>query len=136
MTKNKRMTMTEELFGNIKGLMSVGITPKQIVQLGTGSPATIWRVQQATDYVDYKRIIEARHQKQLATEAITAGLVVAPEQENPAPVQPDTEMNGIVKDLFTIVQEQSEIIKRMDQSLTWLAEHAVIQSVTTKRRFF
>jgi len=133
---NKRINMTEELFNNIKGLMRVGITPKQIVELGTGSPATIWRVQQVADYEAYKALIEASHKKELAKRLIVTAPIVEAPIEKSAPVQSDTDINGIIKDLFTIVQDQSEIIKRMDQSLTWLAEHAVIQSVTTKRRFF
>lgn len=142
MAKNKRIQMTEELFNNVKRLLEVGVTPTMIVKLGTGSPATIWRVKQVKDYEAYKALIEASHKKEQAKRAKVAALVVAPvapeEIEDPkkeAPVQADANWD-IVKDLFTIVQDQSDIIKRMDQSLTWLAEHAVIQSVNTKRRFF
>lgn len=130
--------MNEELFNNIKKLLDVGVSPDTIVKLGTGSPATIWRVKQVTDYQGYRDLIEDSHKKEQAKK-VKATVVVAPEVEpeeiKEAPVEASANWD-IVKDLFTIVQDQSDIIKRMDSSLTWLAEHAVIQSVTTKRRFF
>lgn len=129
MPKTKRTHLNETSFNKIKKLCDLGLTGLQLTSITGYSGPTISRVKAAKDFEQYK---EQRQAENIKYQNKTVVMPLVPKEK---PVAQTTD-NELIKDLFTIVQEQSEIIKRMDSSLTWLAEHAVIQSVTTKRRFF
>lgn len=138
MPKTKRTHLTDKTFAKAKQLCDLGLTNKQVEAITNLSNPTISRIKLANDFNHYKtqRLAEYEKQKAKANKAPLPINFKDEPKEKPAVVATDSKTDEIIKDLFTIVQEQSEIIKRMDSSLTWLAEHAVIQSVTTKRRFF
>lgn len=131
MPKIKRTRLTEKTFNKAKQLCNIGLTTKQVMQISELSYPTVDRIKKAENFDQYReqRLVEYNKQK------TKGSIVLAKDVPKEKPVAQTTD-NDLIKDLFTIVQEQSEIIKRMDSSLTWLAEHAVVQSVNTKRRFF
>lgn len=131
MPKTKRTYLTDKTFAKTKQLCDLGLTNKQVEAITHLSNPTISRVKLAENFAQYREHRLAEYDRQKAKGSISVTKV---EKEKPVVVATDTD--EIIRDLFTIVQDQSEIIKRMDSSLTWLAEHAVIQSVNTKRRFF
>lgn len=134
-TRKKRVVLTEKVFDQAKQLLAMGLSNKQTRDIFKFSDPTICRIKQADSWEHYKEQRLNEYARQAANKEIAAI------EETTQPIEnkiQDTNFDtiGVIKDLFKIVQEQSEIIKRMDNSLTWLAEHAVIQSVNTKRRFF
>lgn len=135
MPKTKRTHLTDKTFSKVKELANLGLTNSQLMQISGYSTATVCRIKQASDFENYqqRRSIEATRQRAKGT--LPATQEVQPINFKEKTVAPTTD-NEIIKDLFKIVQDQTSVINRMDQSLTWLAEHAVIQSVNTKRRFF
>jgi hypothetical protein len=139
MPKTKRTHLTEITFNKAKKLCDIGLTNPQVIAITGYSNPTVSRIKLAENWAQYREQRDAEYNRQKAKKA-NKTTVLQPIQFKDAPkekpVAQTTDTDEIIKDLFTIVQEQSEIIKRMDTSLTWLAEHAVIQSVTTKRRFF
>lgn len=134
MPKTKRTHLKEPTFNKAKELADLGLTNNQLISITGYSLPTVCRIKQAKDWSDYQT---RRKSENLRQQTNKNGVAETAKQDatKEKPVAQTTD-NDLIKDLFTIVQEQSEIIKRMDSSLTWLAEHAVIQSVTTKRRFF
>lgn len=136
MPKTKRANLTDKSFNKTKQLAELGLTNKQLMQISGLSMPTVCRIKQASDFKDYQERRTAEYNRQRANGTLPAKKEeVLPINFKKETVAPTTD-NEIIKDLFKIVQDQTSVINRMDQSLTWLAEHAVIQSVNTKRRFF
>lgn len=145
MPKTKRTHLTDKSFNKTKQLADLGLTNKQLIQISGLSMPTVCRIKQASDFKDYQERRTAEYNRQRANgtlpakkEELGSGAFANLKQDgtHEKPVTQITGTDLIIKDLFKIVQDQTSVINRMDQSLTWLAEHAVIQSVNTKRRFF
>lgn len=138
MPKTKRAHLTDKSFNKTKQLADLGLTNKQLTQISGLSMPTVYRIKQASDFKDYQERRTAEYNRQRANGTLPAKkeeVLPINFKKETAAASTTTDME-IIKDLFKIVQDQTSVINRMDQSLTWLAEHAVIQSVNTKRRFF
>lgn len=143
-----RVKMTSATYKKFKDLSDLKdkngkrvLTPQQIVDILGGSTATVGRVRQSSDYSGYKLILAENHKikevkappkiKDLLSSGTTTTPVIDEHLALPKGVDIDKKLDTIIK----MLTEQAETNIRMNESLTWISEHAIIKT-TKNRRFF